>query len=126
METFKRMANHVYRLRVPFMGSWTGVTLVRGDVNILVDSGGCAQTVDSAILPALEQLGMSLADIGWLALTHIHGDHVGGCARLKGLSPDLKIAAYADSAARLCDPLAYSRQIRAPFPSPQPRSAWRT
>ncbi len=120
METFERVADHVYRLRVPFPGSWTGVTLVRGDVNILVDSGGCAETVDSAILPALERLGMSLADIGWLALTHIHGDHVGGCARLKALSPELKIAAYVDSSARLCDPLAYSRQIRARFPDHSP------
>lgn len=116
METFKPIAGAVYRLAVPFPGCWTGVALVLGEENVLVDSGGCAETVDSDILPALTAMGMDLADIDWLALTHIHGDHVGGCARLRTLSPKLKIAAYAGSEARLADPLAYSREIRARFP----------
>ena len=60
-----------------------GAALVLGRENILIDSGGCAETVDSSIVPALERLGLSLKDIGWLVFTHIHGDHVGGCGRLK-------------------------------------------
>lgn len=116
MEEFKRLADHVYRVAVPFPGCWTGVALVTGARNILIDSGGCAETVDSCIVPALRGLGLGLEDIDWLALTHIHGDHVGGCARLRELAPQMKVAVYADSLERARDPLAYSKAIRARFP----------
>ena len=65
-------------------------------------------------------MGMRLEDIGWLALTHAHGDHVGGAARIKALAPRVSIAAFAPSVARLYDPLAYSRQIRARFAAHSP------
>ncbi len=120
VEAFERLAEHVYRLRVPFPGCWTGVTLVLGPPHVLIDSGGCAETVDSCIVPALAAMGLRLADVGWLALTHIHGDHVGGAARIKALAPSVSIAVFAPSHDRLCDPLAYSRQIRARFPSHSP------
>ncbi len=117
MKRFVCLAPHVYRLEVAFPGCWTGVTLVTGRENILVDTGGCAETVDSDILPALNALGLALTDIRWLAMTHIHGDHVGGCARLKQLNPQLKVACFAASLDRMRDPLAYSRQIRSVFPA---------
>ena len=116
MKSFVCLAPDVYRREVTFPGCWTGVTLVTGRQNILVDSGGCAQTVDSDIIPALAQLGLGLGDIHWLAMTHIHGDHVGGCARMLELNPQLKVACYAGSADRMRNPLAYSKQIRSVFP----------
>lgn len=116
MGGFVRLAPDVYRLAVPFPGCWAGAALVLGRENILIDSGGCAETVDSSIVPALERLGLSLKDIGWLAFTHIHGDHVGGCGRLKELAPHLKIAIFEQSLERMRDPLAYSALIRARFP----------
>lgn len=51
---FEKIASDVYRLAVPFPGCWTGVGLITGDENILVDTGGCAETVDSSIVPALK------------------------------------------------------------------------
>ncbi len=117
MDTFARLAQDVYRLPVPFPGCWTGATLVLGEENILVDTGGCAETVDSAILPALAQMGLTLDRLDWVALTHIHGDHVGGCARIRELAPNVRFAAYRPSADRLRDPLAYSKAIRARFPA---------
>lgn len=122
VESFVRMAENVYRLQVDFPGCWTGVTLVTGECPVLVDSGGCAETVDRCIQPALKEMGLTFADIAWLVLTHIHGDHVGGCSRLKALAPSLRVAVYRDSADRLADPLAYSRAIRSRFPlhSPAP------
>ncbi len=119
---FERMAEGLYRLQVPFPGCWTGVLLALGEPCVLVDSGGSAETVDSCILPALQALGLSLPDIGWLALTHIHGDHAGGAARLKALWPGLRVAVLAESAPRICDPLAYSRRIRARFPGHSPEA----
>ncbi len=116
MDRFVRLAPNVYRLAVPFPGCWAGVVLVHGKENILIDSGGCAETVDSSIVPALEHLGILLKDIDWLAFTHIHGDHVGGCGRLKELVPHLKIAVFEQSLERMRDPLAYSALIRARFP----------
>lgn len=116
MEQFVAVASGVYRLAVPFPGCWTGVVLVRGTENVLIDSGGCAETVDSSIVPALKKLGLTLKDIHWMAMTHIHGDHVGGCARLRTLAPHIKLAVFSDSRARMEDPLAYSKEIRARFP----------
>ena len=116
MESFIKLAPDVYRLSVPFPGCWAGVALVLGKENILVDSGGCAETVDSSIVPALAELGLSLKDISWLAFTHIHGDHVGGCGRLRELAPHLKVAVFEQSLERMRDPRAYSAEIRARFP----------
>lgn len=120
MEKFIAIAPGVYRLEVPFPGCWTGVVLVRGTENILVDSGGCAETVDHCIVPALAELDLQLSDIHWMAMTHIHGDHVGGCARLRALAPHMGLAVFADSLPRMEDPLAYSREIRARFPQDSP------
>ena len=120
MESFIRLAPDVYRLAVTFPGCWAGATLVTGRENILVDTGGCAETVDSDIVPALTQLGLTPKDIHWMAITHIHGDHVGGCARLKELNPQMKVAVYVDSRDRMLDPLKYSKAIRATFPQYSP------
>lgn len=116
MEAFVQLTPDVYRLSVPFPGCWTGVTLVMGEENVLVDSGGCGETVDSCLVPALARLGLTLGDIAWVSLTHIHGDHVGGCGRIRELAPEVKFAAFRASADRLRDPLAYSKAIRARFP----------
>lgn len=88
MEKFVCLAPNVYRLAVTFPGCWAGAVLVTGAENILVDTGGCAETVDSDIVPALRELGLGIEDIHWMALTHIHGDHVGGCARLRAAKPE--------------------------------------
>lgn len=125
MHSFVYIAPGVYRLAVPFPGCWTGIVLIRGVENVLIDSGGSAETVDSCIVPALRALGLELSDVSWLVLTHIHGDHVGGCARMCALAPQLRVAVFKASSERIRNPLAYSRKIRARFPqhSPAPPAA---
>ncbi len=120
MKQFIRVVPDIYRLEVSFGGSWTGVTLVTGAQNVLIDSGACAQTVDEEIVPALQAMGLTLADIDWLTVTHTHGDHVGGCARLHVLAPQMRIAVFSQSQTRFEDPLTYSRAIRARFPACSP------
>ena len=89
MPEFVNLAPDIYRLRVPFSGTWTGVVLVRGTQNVLIDSAASASDVDNYIVPALKKLGMSLSDIHYLACTHCHGDHVGGHARIRELCPSI-------------------------------------
>lgn len=117
MEQFTRVVDDVYLLKVPFTGVWTGVTLVLGDGGpLLVDSGGSAETVDSTVVPALAAMGLTLADVDSVLATHIHGDHVGGIARMRELAPSIKVGVLRESDRRMREPLAYSIQIRAKFP----------
>ena len=116
MEGFVEYVPHIYRLAVPFPGCWTGAVLIDGGEKILIDSGGSAETVDSCIVPALKELGYTLKDLSWLTFTHMHGDHVGGCGRMKELAPGLKIAVFEESLEHMRNPRAYSAEIRARFP----------
>ena len=76
MPEFVQLRPNIYRLRVPFSGTWTGVILVLGPENALIDSGAKAADVDEWIVPALQKMGLSLDQITYLACTHTHGDHV--------------------------------------------------
>lgn len=120
IKEFKPIVPNIYRLEVTFTGCWTGVTLVLGNKNVLIDSGSCSETVDSEIVPALKQMGLGMKDIHYVALTHTHGDHVGGCRRLLELNPSMKVVCYASSIERMLDPLKYSKAIRATFPGHSP------
>ena len=79
MGGFVHLAPDVYRLAVPFPG-WGRRCAGARKREHSDRFRGCAETVDSSIVPALERLGLSLKDIGWLVFTHIHGDHVAAAA----------------------------------------------
>ena len=84
MRTFLPVVPGVSLLKVPFNdGSYdTGVYLVQScGQTALIDSGECAATVDSCILPALHAAGVDAID--WLLCSHTHGDHAGGHERLR-------------------------------------------
>ncbi len=124
MIRFKEIVPGVQLLQTPFGDNWSGVVLVRGDTpseTVLIDSGANRETVDRCILPALEAEGVGPEQIGWLACTHCHGDHVGGHYRMKELT-GIRVAAYEGSADKIRDPMKYSRLIRSVFPedSPEP------
>lgn len=122
MPEFVQVRPNIYRLAVPFSGTWTGVTLVRGKHNVLIDSAAKSADVDEWIVPALEKMGLSLAQLDYLACTHCHGDHVGGHTRIKELCPDLKVACYTLSQDKVENPLKYSKLIRASFPPYSPEA----
>ena len=122
MKYFEEIVPGIKLLRTPFGAFWSGVILVRGETpeeTVLIDSGANRETVDSCLIPALQEEGLSLSRIGWLACTHCHGDHVGGHSRLKELS-GIPVAAFEGSADKLRDPMKYSRLIRSAFPSDSP------
>lgn len=120
MPEFVQLRPNIYRLAIPFDGTWTGVILVRGEENVLLDSAAKSADVDEWILPALQQMGLSLHDIAYLGCTHCHGDHVGGHTRIHDLCPEIKMACNAASEDKLRDPLKYSKLIRASFPAYSP------
>ena len=120
---FTEICRGVYLLREPFGGTTTGVILLRGEKNYLIDAGGSAARVDSVIVPALDALSLRPSDIDCLLCTHTHGDHIGGFARLRERGVP-QIAVYEKSAPKLADPLHYNIEIRKAFPkySPPPSS----
>ena len=90
--TFNKEIGEIYRLKVPFENLYTSVFLIKTEQsNVLVDCATYASNVDEYIIPALNALGVHLTDIKYLILTHNHGDHMGGKARLLELAPKIKV-----------------------------------
>ncbi len=116
---FIPVTDGVCLLREPFGGTTTGIILVRGRENILIDAGGSAALVDSVLVPALAAQGLAPRDIDVLTCTHTHGDHIGGFARMRALGVK-QIAAYIKSADKIRKPLYYNAEIRRAFPENSP------
>lgn len=119
-ERFQKAAEDIYLLKSPLGNIWSGIVFVDGEEKILIDSGDNAAVIDEVLVPALADMGDTLSDMDWLCNTHCHGDHVGGNYRIKELSDDIKVAAYETAAPKVQDPLKYSKQIRAVYPSYSP------
>ncbi len=124
MLLFKEIVPEIKLLKTPFCGSWSGVVLIKGTENILIDSGASNEVVDEVLVPALKAEGLEPNDISILLNSHSHGDHVGGHYRFREISL-AKIVAFAPSLDKMRDPLKYNKLIRAPFPeySPPPSSS---
>ena len=121
MELFEKIAENLYLLKVPFGPVWTGVVLLTGKENILIDSAATDTDVENIVLPALKAMGIE--KIHYLINTHSHGDHIGGNFRLRQLM-DFQLAAYAGTASKIEDPVPYAIATRTRFPeySPAPQS----
>ena len=119
--SFEAILPGTYLLKVPFGPVWTGIVLVRGEKNILIDSSHLEP--ETYLLPALDELGMKIGDIDWLLNTHVHGDHIGGHHALV-TRYGLKTATLASAADALRDPVKVAIRVRTRFPrkSPPPQS----
>ena len=118
---FEEVFPGTFLLRVPFGPVWTGIALVRGDRNFLIDSSHLEP--EQFLLPALARLGLSPSDIDWLLCTHVHGDHIGGHYALHA-KYGVRVATTAASADALRDPVKVAIRVRTRFPenSPPPQS----
>lgn len=123
MTTFHEVLPDIHLLKIPFGPVWTGVILIKGESNILIDSGATGDDVDKYIIPALHSLGITIENIDYLVNTHSHGDHIGGNFRLRQLG-DFQVAAFEAMAPKIMDPVPYAIQTRTRFPeySPAPQS----
>ena len=122
MSIFHEVLPDIHLLKIPFGPVWTGVVLIKGEKNILIDSGATGDDVDNYIVPALSALGMTIENIDYLVNTHSHGDHIGGNYRLRQLG-DFQVAAHEAAAPKIQDPVPYAIQTRTRFPeySPAPQ-----
>ena len=119
--TFEEVLPGTYLLKVPFGPVWTGVILVRGACNVLIDSSHLDP--EAYLLPALADLGLRPGDIAWLLNTHVHGDHIGGHHALV-TKYGLRTATLDTAADALRDPVKVAVRVRTRFPhnSPPPQS----
>lgn len=118
---FEEVLPGIYLLKVPFGPVWTGISLVRGEKNVLIDSSHLEP--EKYLIPALGDLGMAPDDIDWLLNTHVHGDHIGGHHALVS-KYGLKTATLRGAADALRDPVKVAVRVRTRFPknSPPPQS----
>ena len=118
---FEEILPDTYLLKVPFGPVWTGVILVRGEKNVLVDSSHLGP--EQYLIPALGDLGLKVSDIDWLLNTHVHGDHIGGHHALV-TKYGLRTATLDFAADALRDPVKVAIRVRTRFPrnSPAPQS----
>ena len=121
MEKFEKITENLYLLKVPFGPVWTGVVLLTGTENILIDTAATDADVEQVVIPALNAMGIE--KIHYLINTHSHGDHIGGNYRLRQLM-DFKVAAFEGTAPKVEDPVPYAIATRTKFPeySPAPQS----
>jgi len=118
---FEEVLPGTFLLRVPFGPVWTGVYLVRGSSNFLIDSSHLPP--ERYLIPALGDLGLKPCDIDWLLCTHVHGDHIGGHHALHS-KYGIRAATLDTSADALRDPVSVAIRVRTRFPknSPPPQS----
>lgn len=118
---FEEVLPDTFLLRVPFGPVWTGVILVRGEKNFLIDSSHLEP--EKYLVLALADLGLAPKDIDWLLCTHVHGDHIGGHHKLH-LCYGVKVATLASAADAIRDPVKVAIRVRTRFPqnSPAPQS----
>lgn len=118
---FIKVTDDVYLLKTPFSIVWSGVVLILGEKNFLIDSG--AHDPQAYIEPALAELGMTFADVDWLLHTHAHGDHINAHAAIAERY-GTRVACLDKQLANLTEPAANAIRIRTKFPeySPPPQS----
>lgn len=75
---------------------------------ILVDAGFDEQA--AGILAYLKSLGRQPQDVGWILLTHAHGDHIGGAPKLKELC-GAQVLAHRDEVAAIETSLGRANHI---------------
>lgn len=118
---FEEILPDTFLLKVPFGPVWTGIILIKGEKNILIDSSHLEP--EKYLIPALGKMGMKVGDIDWLLNTHVHGDHIGGHHQL-ATKYGLKTTTLNTSADALRDPVKVAIRVRTKFPknSPAPQS----
>jgi len=91
----------------------TGFVRPRFDAAYLVVENGRGAFIDCGtnfavprMLAALDEAGISAAEVDWLILTHVHLDHAGGAGELIARLPNAKLVVHPRGARHMIDPSA--------------------
>ena len=91
----------------------TGFVRPRFDAAYLVVESGRGAFIDCGtnfavprMLAALDEAGISAAEVDWLILTHVHLDHAGGAGELIARLPNAKLVVHPRGARHMIDPSA--------------------
>jgi glyoxylase-like metal-dependent hydrolase (beta-lactamase superfamily II) len=87
------------------LGGWSRMTagyLIEGPAPVLVETG--SQSSVPALLSALDEHGVSPADLAGVAVTHIHLDHAGGVGDVARAFPAATVYVHEKGARHLVDP----------------------
>lgn len=89
----------------------TGFVRPQFDAAYLVVENGRGAFVDCGtnysqprLLAAVDEAGLTLEDIDWLILTHVHLDHAGGAGELIAKLPNARLAVHPRGARHMIDP----------------------
>ena len=85
---------NVIRIKIDVPYNVKFVSLYLFEVNgkkILIDSGLNMGNWDESFFSSLDQLGISINDIDYCIITHIHTDHIGLIKKIKEKNPQLKL-----------------------------------
>jgi len=89
----------------------TGFVRPGFDAAYLVVENGRAAFIDCGtnhslprMLGALEVAGLTVADVDWLILTHVHLDHAGGAGELMARLPQARLVVHPRGARHMIDP----------------------
>jgi glyoxylase-like metal-dependent hydrolase (beta-lactamase superfamily II) len=93
----------VHRIDAEVGGRPLYLFLFLGERRLLLDAG-CASSVDEFVLPYLDGLGLSAADLDLLVITHCDLDHQGGTHALRRLNPSLLVGCGALDIPLVSDP----------------------
>lgn len=91
----QKIDNGLYRLLIPFDNLTTTVYIAVFDTGAaIIDAATYPEDVDNYIIPALAELGIDTDAVKYIFLTHRHGDHAGGLARICELLQKAQVYAY--------------------------------
>jgi glyoxylase-like metal-dependent hydrolase (beta-lactamase superfamily II) len=93
----------VHRIEAEVGGRPLYLFLFLGERRLLLDAG-CASTVDEFVVPYLDGLGLSAADLDLLVITHCDLDHQGGTHALRRSNPSLLVSCGALDIPLVSDP----------------------
>lgn len=92
MDNLTQLTDRISRLTIPFSDVYTTVFIIKTDKGVIIfDTATYASDVDTYIVPALYELGITTEMLKYVFLSHSHGDHAGGLARLVEIYKDISI-----------------------------------
>ncbi|HRD67503.1 MAG TPA: MBL fold metallo-hydrolase [Candidatus Competibacter sp.] len=90
-------------------------------IHLIVENGQVAvvDTASNASLPralaALQQLGLSPADVAYVFLTHVHLDHAGGAGAMMQAFPEARLVVHPRGARHMADPAKLFAAVQAVY-----------